>query len=32
MVFYGIYNSDTLEIKIVNTVHNIHNKITWKEN
>ena len=30
MVMYGIYNSDTLE-KLINTVHKMHNTITWNE-
>ena len=30
MAMYAIYNSDTLE-KLINTVHKMHNKATWKE-
>ena len=30
MVMYGVYNSDTLE-DLINTVHKLHNKITWNE-
>ena len=30
LVMYGIYNSDTLE-KVIDTVHNLHNKTTWNE-
>ena len=30
MVMYDIYNSDNLE-KLINTVHKIHNKITWNK-
>ena len=30
MVMYSIYNSDALE-KLINTVHNMHNKSTWNK-
>ena len=30
MVIYGIYNSDTLE-KLIDTVHKMHNSMTWNE-
>ena len=30
MVMYGIYNSDTLE-QLINTVHKMHNTMTWNE-
>ena len=30
MVMYGVYNSDTLE-DLIDTVHKLHNKITWIE-
>ena len=30
MVLYNIYNSDTLE-KLIDTVQEMHNKITWNE-
>ena len=31
MVVYSIYKSDTLQ-KLVNTVHNMHNRTSWNEN
>ena len=30
MVMYGIYNSDTLET-LIDSVHRLHNQITWNE-
>ena len=30
MVMYGIYNSDNVE-NLINTVHKMHNKMTWNE-
>ena len=30
MVMYGVYNSDTLE-DLIDTVHKLHNRITWNE-
>ena len=30
MTMYGIYNSDTLET-LIDTVHRLHNQMTWNE-
>ena len=32
MVMYSIYNSETIEKKLINTIHHMHNKTTRNEN